>query len=619
MQAHSLARRLFRYSRCVSNALLHHHELTANKLSVEMPVFIALSVLTALTPALVKADCDYTSVCVIEPGDDVSEIVNNGPAGSTFLFRSGTHRPSSFNSGVAADTLIEPKDGQTFNCESGAVISGAQVIAGSWIREGNLYFNDEVPVPKDGINCGSSDCVVPGRPIRADGRPVNDLQEDIFVNGRLYLRVENKQNVNNQNALFDDQEIWAGTFFQDSSGRAYLPIEPDGTVEISRKNFAFRATANDNDYVENVTINNCIIEKFASPAQLGAVEALFTKNWQLINVTVRYNHGGGLRAGESTVVIGGSYSFNGHIGVSASAGPAADLGGNPAKPALAGNIELRDAEIAWNNWAGYNYIWEAGGVKLLKMDGVEIVGNHVHHNIGNGIWMDTEVTRVNIDTNNVHDNTGMGILIESNDACKSDGLCDYENNYTERVTNNRVADNARVIEFDPVLAAAQDHKWWWGAEILIQNSSGYLISGNDVVVSNGQAIGIIDQGDGNRGFGPRASTDNRVEGNSVLINTAPGQSRESGEYEWWQGYSGADQDTGTPISNRNLFKANRYATSSGTSPHKGYWRFDLTNGGETAAYTWSGGGHPLPSDYEPCSTFNGGSPRVATQTSGSCN
>ena len=61
---------------------------------------------------------------------------------------------------------------------------------------------------------------------------------------------------------------------------------------------AFRSLAS------NVLIENLIIEKYASPAQTGAIHSIGTQGWTIKNSEIRLNSGAGILVGNGARVVG---------------------------------------------------------------------------------------------------------------------------------------------------------------------------------------------------------------------------------------------------------------------------------------------------------------------------
>ena len=116
-----------------------------------------------------------------------------------------------------------------------------------------------------------------------------------------------------------------------------------------------------------------MVEKYASNAQEGAIFADEGCGWRLSNVTARWNHGAGLSFGPETQVEEGSYSHNGQIGIAGSGGE---------------DSRIEGVEIAFNNYAGYDAGWEAGGTKFWDTTGLVARNSRAHHNAGKGLWTD---------------------------------------------------------------------------------------------------------------------------------------------------------------------------------------------------------------------------------------
>src|SRR6267143_839707 len=94
--------------------------------------------------------------------------------------------------------------------------------------------------------------------------------------------------------------------------------------------------------------------------------------WTVENCEVRLNSGGGLTVGTGGRVHDNDIHHNGQI----------DIGG------VGRDILIENNRIWENNTRGFNFNWEAGGVKLALSDGVVLRGNHVYDNNGSGLWCD---------------------------------------------------------------------------------------------------------------------------------------------------------------------------------------------------------------------------------------
>ena len=69
---------------------------------------------------------------------------------------------------------------------------------------------------------------------------------------------------------------------------------------------------------------------------------------------------------------------------------------------------LENSELSYNNTAGYNWGWEAGGTKWTHTDGLIVRNNYVHDNYGNGLWTDGSNINIVYEGNVVEDNYGAG-------------------------------------------------------------------------------------------------------------------------------------------------------------------------------------------------------------------
>jgi len=347
---------------------------------------------------------------VLYPGDDIAEIVDEAGDGAIFRLAAG----------IYANVTFSPRNGQTFIGENGVVFDGSTPIT-DWSQDGSLWTSRSFPSPKYSHG--------PGR----DG--LAQYREDLFIDGVPYLRVASRA------------AVTRGTFYQEQQ-QVWISVNP-----IGRATFASNTgVAVEGGTSADVTFRNIDFVYYASMAQHGAIEAQHTTGWTLENVNALYNHGGGLAAGSAMKVIGGSYSYNGQIGIHGQ-----DLD----------DLSITGVIVNANNYAGFDNGWDAGGIKVLTSDGVSISMSCVHGNSGTGIWLDTDVLGSSITGNAVFDNQLPGIVVEAS----RQGL----------LSRNRSLKNNRGGE----------KEGYWSSEILVQNSSNIEVTDNVVVSQTGEGIGLV--------------------------------------------------------------------------------------------------------------------------------
>lgn len=404
--------------------------------------FVALAI-------VVSASCVLSAqrqTVILKPGQNIQKIVTSSPKGARFRFQPGVYRQQT----------IYPKDRQEFEGQDGVILSGAMVLD-KWTRQAEFWRSEGLPHP------------LPSHGECEAGRELCHHREDLFFNGRLYQRVES----------LDD--LGTATWYYEKR-RAYLADDPTGqSVELGVTPLAFGGNA------EDVVLSELVVEKYASDAQNGAIfmddDA---RGWRIVNVTARWNHGAGLTFGPGTRVTGGSFSHNGQLGI----GGWGDAGSR-----------IEGAEIAFNNYAGYDAFWEAGGTKFWETKGLTVMNSCIHHNAGPGLWADNDNIDVIYDGNKVFSNAQDGIK--------------HEVSYDAIIRNNIVARNG-TSRFD---------EWLWGSQILIQNSSHVKVYRNLVEVSSkfGNGIGVIHQDRGNGAYGPWNSVKNTVHHNTIVHLGSHGQ------------------------------------------------------------------------------------------------
>ncbi|NNL86308.1 MAG: right-handed parallel beta-helix repeat-containing protein [Myxococcales bacterium] len=363
--------------------------------------------------------CDVPPGAIrIAPGTPVQEVVDRHPPGTSFVLGRGVHLRAS----------VSPRDGDRFfgerdaDCRRLAVMRGARRLT-EFSREGAHYFAHHVS-REDEIN---------GR-CRSDA-PRCDRVEDLFVDDRLLRHVSRLEDVEPGKWHFDYE-----------SSRVYVAFDPTGRrVEISEARFAFAS-----ETARNVVVEGLVIEKYANPAQMGAVgERGPGPGWRIVDNEIRWNHGAGVTVTDGGAIRRNAIHHNGQLGATAD-GVGVVVEGN---------------EIAWNNTGGTEASWEAGGAKFAETRALTIRDNCVHHNDGPGLWVDVDARDTRFIANTVFENEGEGIFVEiSREAL---------------IRNNRVGRNGR------------SGRWLYGANILISGSRDTRTIGNLVEVAPNYGHGIV--------------------------------------------------------------------------------------------------------------------------------
>jgi hypothetical protein len=350
----------------------------------------------------------------INPGDDAAAAVNSHGTGTTFFFHNGIHRMQS----------IQVKDGDTFVGDTGAVLSGARLLT-SFGRQGSYYVVSGQTQHGDSVP-GSTNCLA--------SSPRCSYPEDLFFDNVPLAHVSQLSNVG--------PGKW---FFDYSAQKIYFADDPTGhTVETSVTPFAFYGQA------DNVTIQNLTIEKYATPAQNGAILCAVIQNrapqghnWVVKDNTIRLNHGAAVFASDRMQILRNKIYKNGQMGL---------LGDGDS-------VLVQDNEISYNNYAGYEPGWEAGGTKFVGTTNIVLRGNYSHDNLGTGLWLDYNNSSFLIENNHTKNNMLYGIQQEIGQG----GI--IRNNVVENEGSNPTAPSTAM---------------WYSGGINVSASSGVEVYGNTV-------------------------------------------------------------------------------------------------------------------------------------------
>jgi len=299
----------------------------------------------------------------VRPGQNIQSLVDHHPPGTTFTILPGLYRLQS----------VQPKDGDSFIGESNATLSGATLLS-NFTRKGHYWLAD-VATKSESSYRGVCD----------EEHPACMYPQDLFVNDVPLQRVKSIS------------DVGEGKWYLDyGAGKVYLSENPSNMkVEISLAKHAFYGSA------KNVTIRGLTIEKYADVAGAGAIQGEskggdLSQGWIVRNNVIRLNHGMGIRLGNQMQVLDNKIINNGQMG----------LGGSGTDILVAGN------DIAYNNYAGYKYGWEAGGTKFTFTKGLVVRNNFVHNNNGPGLWTDIENHNTLYENNRTTGNKEAGILEE---------------------------------------------------------------------------------------------------------------------------------------------------------------------------------------------------------------
>jgi hypothetical protein len=450
-----------------------------------------------------RAICPTGSIQV-PTGATIQALVAKAAPGATFCIAPGLYRAQ----------LIVPKDRQVFIGQPGAILNGAELVAD--MRQSGPFWVTATPRPGHRAfgTCLTSRprCNDPVR-FFLDGQPLEPVAE------LASLR--------------------PGTVFDDpATGLSYLADDPRGrTLERTLQPYAFR-----NDGARGVTVKGLIVEKYATPAQQGAIfgdENPRATAWLIEDNEVRFNSGAGIATGDKSIVRGNKVHHNGQLGISPNGA----------------DVVIESNEIYENNIYGFDAGWEAGGVKAGDVARLTLRGNHVHDNYGSGLWCDVDCRSVLIEGNLVERNSDAGIF--------------YEISFDAIIRDNIVRLNGTGR------GGQQGSLWVWGAGIQIAASERVQVYGNTVTVSKGSTgIMLVDQGR-ERLDQPPASAGHakalyRTVGNAVHDNKVI--------YEGPTGLSGGASDVATASPNfgiietgDNLFDRNTYVLQQATEAALFIW------------------------------------------------
>jgi parallel beta-helix repeat protein len=319
---------------------------------------------------------------------------------------------------------IRPRAGQTLIGRD-AVLSGARVLRGfektptGWAVHGQRQQGER-----------NGEC-------RGGGRSCT-LPDDVVRDGVRLRRVLSRSALRPATFFFDYRHNTIHVFDNPHGHRLEAMVAPTGVLSRTAPAGA------------DVTVKGFVVEHFATRAQHGAIETS-SPGWVIADNVVRVNHGAGITSSGDVLITGNTVLRNGQLGI----------GGTGVSTTVTHN------EIGFNNTAGFDPGWEAGGAKWAVTDGLMVRRNRVHDNRGPGLWTDIDAQNTTYAHNFVRNNTHAGIFHEiSGDAV---------------IRNNIVTGNGHGFP-----------TWLWGSGILLAGSHGVEVYGNQLA-RNAEGIGLVQQ------------------------------------------------------------------------------------------------------------------------------
>ena len=303
--------------------------------------------------------------------------------------------------------------------EPGAEIRGSDVWS-DWTQTGGLWVRGGLPSLQGHGDClEDRDCQPPYQ---------------VFLDGNALERVGGRPS--------------AGQFAVRGS-EVRLADDPTGrTVEVSTRARWITGRADD------VRIEGFRMRHAANPAQNGALNTDGRARWTIYRNVLSDAHGPivSIQGGTGHVLMENDISRSGQLGVH----------GTDASDVL-----VQGNRIHQNNLAGFDPVWEAGGLKMTVMSRLTLTGNEVMENDGWGLWCDIDCRDTTISANRVYRNTRVGIS--------------YEISRRGTIVNNIVWENGLEIS-----------GWGRGAGIVCQNCTTTTIADN-LVAWCPDGIAVIEQ------------------------------------------------------------------------------------------------------------------------------
>jgi parallel beta-helix repeat protein len=408
-------------------------------------------------PLTSAAPATLTAVSELDCAETLQSLVDAAATGATLIVPACIYRETV--------RITRP---MTLVGQPGAEIRGSDIWS-AWASEGTTWISTDV-LPDLPVKAAPSHC-------RANTRPRCLRPEQVFLDGHPLELVASRPTPG-QFAVDDQRHIVLGD-----------PPE-ERLVEVTTRRQWVSTVADD------VTIRRLTMQHAANDAESGAIGNQGHLGWALEDSVLSDAHGAVvfIGGGSDVRVLRNDVSRGGQIGIASSS--------------TDGGVLVQGNRIHDNNTAGFDWNWEAGGLKMVRQTNLTLDGNEVWGNQGHGLWCDILCQGATISGNRVYQNRVNGIFFEVSSRAS--------------IVNNDVWENG-------------------GGGIVISTSSGARVS-NNVLAWNGRGIVVLDEQRSDRpAVGVR---DNHVQANTVIMG--PGRRNvEAYALAWLQPGGGTLFDSST--------------------------------------------------------------------------
>lgn len=436
-------------------------------LLISLVGIVSVSFIILITSVNNKPELDQqpvvlgTNVVTINPGDNIQAAVDSNPGDTEFRITAGEYRLQS----------ITPKTGNKFVGVGQVILNGSKLVESISQHSGNVWKSEIGDSPNQPSQVDPSQFCL-------DGHERCIYPEELFVDDQMYSHVSTY-------AALDQAGEW---YYDYPAGTIYLYTDSDPrskTVELAWSEFAFRASYG----LNNVTISNLTVEKYASPVQDAAIDARDGDGWIMENLEVRNNHSAGVATGDFAVLRNSIIHRNGQYGVVGSG---------------SGTLIERN-EIAYNNTANFDDNWGAGGSKWVFTTDLIVRDNYFHSNLGNGIWVDIDNYNSEIYDNIVVDNNRIGIF--------------YEISFNGTIRDNFSSHNGQSVTWSPQILVYSSNTEVYDNVVVIDEDntagSGIRVSLGDRGYSQKFPVGECDTDNQAATCWPYNSIDNNIYRNDI--------------------------------------------------------------------------------------------------------